>query len=77
MPELIERGRSRMTQFFDRAEQQLTGRRYLATDAYSLADISLLAITDFAGWVRVNPLKERPALASWYAEVSQRPGAAA
>lgn len=77
MPELIERGRQRMTQFFDTAEQQLDGRRWLATDAYTLADISLLAITDFAGWVRVNPRSGRPALADWHQRASARPSAAA
>lgn len=77
MPELIERGRMRMTQFFDQIEGRLSGRRYLATDAYTLADISLLAITDFATWVRVNPLRERPALAAWHTAASARPSAGA
>jgi len=77
MPELIERGRQRMTQFFDQVETRLTGRRYLATDQYTLADISLLAITDFASWVRVNPLRDRPALASWHSAASARPSAQA
>ncbi|NND53539.1 MAG: glutathione S-transferase family protein [Gammaproteobacteria bacterium] len=77
MPELIERGRQRMTQFFDLIENRLKDRRFLAADSYTLADISLLAITEFASWVRVNPLRGRPALAAWHEAASARPSAQA
>lgn len=77
MPELIERGRQRMEQFFDRMETQLQGRQYVATEDYTLADISLLAMTDFATWVKVNPLRTRPMLKQWHTAASARPSAAA
>ncbi|MEE4186698.1 MAG: glutathione S-transferase family protein [Gammaproteobacteria bacterium] len=77
MPELIERGARRTHQFFDRIEQQLQASRYLAGDEYTFADISLLAMTDFAGWVEIKPQATRPALARWHAEVSTRPSARA
>jgi glutathione S-transferase len=77
IPQLVDRGRQRMEQFFDRIEQRLSESPYLAGDNYSLADISLLAVTDFAGWVRVNPRKNRPALARWHQIVSARPSAQA
>lgn len=77
MPELVQRGRHRMEQFFDRMEDQLNNRKFLATDEYTLADISLLAMCDFAGWVRVNPMRTRPALDKWYAAASMRPSAQA
>lgn len=77
MPALIDRGRQRMEQFFDRMETQLTGREFLASRDYSLADISLLAMTDFAGWVKVDPQRTRPQLRRWYAMASDRPSAAA
>ena len=77
MPQLIDRGRRRTEQFFDRIEARLQDTTWLAGSEYSLADISLLAVTDFAGWIKINPLSSRPALARWYAGASARPSAAA
>jgi len=77
MPELIERGRIRTEQFFDQMEKRLAEAPYLAGENFSLADISLLAFTDFAGWVEINPVASRPALKRWYERVSARPSAAA
>jgi glutathione S-transferase len=75
MPELIARGRNRMEQFFDRVNAQLTGRAFLATEDYTLADISLLAMTEFASWVECEPTASRGELARWHAKVTQRPSA--
>ena len=66
MPELIERGRIRTEQFFDQMEKRLAEAPYLAGENFSFADISLLAFTDFAGWVEINPVASRPALKRWY-----------
>jgi glutathione S-transferase len=73
MPELIDRGRQRTEQFFDHMEQRLQHSPFLAGEQFSLADISLLTITDFAGWVEINPQASRPALARWYETVAERP----
>ena len=75
IPQLIDRGRMRTENFFDRIEQRLAASAYLAGTDFSLADISLLTVTDFAAWIKINPRKARPALASWYAKVSARPSA--
>lgn len=77
MPQLIDRGRRRTEQFFDRIEARLQETTWLAGSEFSLADISLLAVTDFSGWIKINPLTSRPALARWYASASARPSAAA
>ncbi len=77
LPALIERGHRRITQFFDRIEQQLGGQACLAGSDYSFADISLLVTVDFAGWVEVEPTRERPALKRWYDRVAARPSAGA
>lgn len=77
MPELIERGRRRSEQFFDRTEERLSESRYLAGDAFSFADISLLAAADFAGWVDINATDGRPAVERWHNEVAARPSAKA
>jgi glutathione S-transferase len=58
-------------------ENRLQQSAYLAGDNFSLADITLLAITDFAGWVEIKPLPTRPALSRWYEIVSARPSTSA
>ena len=75
IPQLIERGRQRTGQFFDRIEQQLLQHQYLAGGDFSFADISLLVTADFAGWVDIDPLQSRPSLRRWYERVAARPSA--
>ncbi len=77
MPALVERGQRRILQFMDRVEQRLGTSHYLAGESYTLADISLLATVDFAGWVDIDGRQGRPALADWHARVASRPSAAA
>ena len=77
LPALVERGRQRTEQFFDRIEQQLLRQQYLAGGEFSFADISLLVTTDFAGWVDINPRESRPALRRWYGRVAARSSAGA
>ena len=77
MPQLIERGKSRTEQLFDRVEQQLDGNEYLAGGDFSFADLTLLATADFAGWVDIVPMQQRPALRDWYQRVSARASAGA
>lgn len=72
MPELIERGKLRTLQFFDMMENRLQENNWLAGEIFSFADISLLAITDFASWVEINPLENRAALEAWYRKMSER-----
>lgn len=77
IPALVERGRRRAGQFFDRVEQQLAAGEYLAGGDFSYADISLLVTVDFAAWVDLVPQATRPALARWYARVAGRASAGA
>jgi glutathione S-transferase len=73
IPALVERGRQRTEQFFDRVGQQLLHQQYLAGGDFSFADISLLVTTDFAGWVDIHPMQTRPSLRRWYERVAARP----
>ncbi|MEO8444954.1 MAG: glutathione S-transferase family protein [Gammaproteobacteria bacterium] len=77
IPALVERGRRRAEQFFDRVEQQLLRHQHLAGGDYSFADISLLVTVDFAGWVDIRPGQTRPALDRWHQRVAERPGSGA
>ena len=72
-PELIERGRKRSTQFFDRIENRLQDSQFIAGDSFSMADITLIAIVDFSDWVELEVRKSRPGLERWYQMVSGRP----
>ncbi len=73
IPALVERGRKRCNQFFDRIEQQLGHSKFLASERFSLSDIDLLVTVDFAGWVEIDPTADRPRLRDWYRDVSSRP----
>jgi glutathione S-transferase len=77
IPALIDRGRRRTEQFFDRVELQLQKNQHLAGGDFSFADISLLVIVDFAGWVDIRPGQTRPALQRWHTRIAARPSAGA
>lgn len=73
IPELAERGRTRLLHFLDRFEAHMTGRDWVATDSFSLADITAGVALDFAGWIKVDANEGRPAIAAWRARLAQRP----
>lgn len=73
IPELAERGRARLLYFLDRFEEHMTGREWVAIDAFSLADVTAGVALDFAGWVKVDANEGRPAIAAWRARLAGRP----
>lgn len=73
IPALVERGRKRTEQFFDRVAHQLQHHQYLAGGEFSVADISLFVTAEFAGWVDIQPTQTRPSLQRWYERVAARP----
>ena len=77
IPELAERGRQRVAQFFRRLDEQLADNAFVAGDEFSMADISALVLVDFARWVKLDVPEDATHLARWYGEVSTRPSAAA
>ena len=77
IPELAERGRQRVQQFFRRLDEQLADHAFVAGDAFSMADISAMVLVDFARWVKLDVPEDAANLARWYGEVSARPSAAA
>jgi len=77
IPELAERGRKRVLQFFYRLNEQLADNAFVAGDSYSVADISAMVLVDFAGWIKLAVPDDAVHVARWYAEVSKRPSAAA
>ena len=77
IPELAERGRQRVLQFFERLDAQLAENPFVAGAKFSMADITALVLVDFAAWVRIAVPDEAGNLARWYGEVSARPGSVA
>lgn len=77
IPELAERGRRRVEQFFRRLDQQLAGGEFVAGERYSVADIAALVLVDFAGWLKLPVPDDAKHVTRWYADVSSRPSAAA
>ncbi len=77
IPELAERGKHRSTAYFDRLDQHLEGRDFIALDAFSIADITAMVVIDFARWLKLDLTDGNPNLQRWYQSVSTRPSAKA
>ena len=69
LPELVERGRARLTAGFAMANERLANSAFLAGENFSFADIDLLAAIDFAKWgARLSPDESLAHLHRWRGE---------
>ena len=76
IPELAQRGLARVQQFFVTLNHRLAGRDFIATDRFSIADITAVVAVDFARVVKVKPGEQHPHLQRWRAALAQRPSMA-
>lgn len=76
IPELAQRGVQRVQAFFDTLEARLQGREFLATDRFSVADITALVAVDFARIVKTKPGEQHTNLLRWRAALAARPSTA-
>lgn len=76
IPELAQRGVARVQRFFVTLNERLAGRDFVATDRFSVADISAAVAVDFARVVKVKPSELHPHLQRWRAALAQRPSMA-
>ena len=76
IPELAQRGLARVQQFFVTLNERLAGRDFIATDRFSVADITAVVAVDFARVVKVKPGEQHPHLLRWRAGLAQRPSMA-
>lgn len=51
---------------------ELAGRPWLAGERFTLADISLLSIVDFAGWIGIGMPEEAGHLRDWHSRATAR-----
>jgi len=77
IPGLVERGRARLADFYPSIDRRLAETEYVAGGQFSLADITLLCIVDFATVVRLPAPEGCTHFARWHAQVSARPSAQA
>ena len=76
IPALAERGVARVQQFFADLDQRLQGREFIATERFSLVDITAVVAVDFARVVKVKPTDAHPHLLRWRAAMALRPSMA-
>ena len=72
-----EANRPRVEAAFRYFDQSLTDREFVATNAFTMADILLLTTMDFAAFVGCGAPADCAALAAWHQRVSARPSAVA
>jgi len=77
IPELAERGRARVAHFFRDLDTRLKDGEFVTGSRYTIADISAMVLTDFAGWAKMAPPDDCANVRRWYAAVSARPSAKA
>ena len=73
IPALAERGLVRTQQFFDMLNERLAGREFIATDRFSIADITAEVAVDIARVVKVRVTEAHPHLMRWRAAMAERP----
>ena len=76
IPELGARGRQRLERFFDGFDDMVGDKPFLASDDYTIADITALVMVDFAKWIKVSLPEDAANARRWYEAVSRRPSAA-
>jgi glutathione S-transferase len=76
IPELAQRGMARAQQFFVELDSHLAGREFIATEGFSLADITAVVALDFARVVRIKPGDDHPNLIRWRKAMGERPSMA-
>ncbi len=77
IPELAQRGLSRLQQFFVTLNDRLAGSEFIATERFSVADITAVVAVDFARVVKVKPGEQHPHLQRWRAAMARRPSMSA
>ena len=77
IPAMAERGKLLCERNFSLFDQRLADREFLATDRFTVADITLFCAVDFAKVAGLDILSSRPNLARWRAAIRERPSTSA
>jgi glutathione S-transferase len=76
IPELAQRGLARLQQFFVTLNDRLDGRAFVASERFSIADITAVVAVDFARVVKIKPGEQHPHIVRWRAAMGERPSMA-
>ena len=74
---LVERGQKNVGLFFRKFDTQLDGREFVASDRYTVADITTFTVIDFAAMAGLEIPDDCANLKRWYDAVAERPSTAA
>ena len=77
IPALAERGMARITAFMDMFNAHLTGREFVVTGRFTLADITAVVAIDFARVIKIKPQEQHADLLRWRAALAARPSISA
>ena len=77
IPALVERGRGRVSRFYRKFDEQLKENWFVASERFTVADITVLCSVDFAKLVGIPVPQDCSSLVRWYEEASARPAAKA
>jgi len=73
IPTLAERGIAQVGHFFEKLESHLQGRDFIASDQFSIADITAAVTLDFAKVIKKRPTDEHPNIKRWRSALNDRP----
>lgn len=73
IPQLAERGLTRLQQFFVDLNARLENRSFVAANQFSIADITTLVAVDFARIIKVRPDERHPHLLRWRSAMAELP----
>jgi glutathione S-transferase len=73
IPALAQRGLARVQQFMDMLDAHLAGRDFIATNRFSIVDITAVVAIDFARVVRVKPGEQHVNLLRWREDMAKIP----
>ena len=78
IPALVDRNKLRVANFLSDLDARLTDSPFVASEQYSVADITALVTIDFAAKaLGISPLENHRGLRHWYSAVSSRPSSSA
>ena len=73
IPELVTRSRTRVERFFNLLNDHMESREFIASDVFSIADITAYVMVDFAGWSKMGIAESQTHLKRWYDSIKARP----
>ncbi len=77
IPELVERGKLRMAQYYDKLDGQLAGREFITGERFTVADITAFCVIEFAKFCELDIPESCADVARWFEASAARPSARA